>query len=105
MSLKYASLRPVCSSPAYQLVDLIVVLVVRTVDGALLSESVQVKAPLLMLLGGADLRVPASNGLQVHLLQAQGIYSNSSWKTGRPAWPGPGPVKSGPFWAQPTRYG
>jgi acylaminoacyl-peptidase len=30
------------------------------------SLIVQVKAPLLMLLGGADLRVPASNGLQVH---------------------------------------
>ena len=29
---------------------------------------VQVKAPLLMLLGGADLRVPVSNGLQVHEL-------------------------------------
>ena len=29
---------------------------------------VQVKAPLLMLLGGADLRVPVSNGLQVQEL-------------------------------------
>jgi hypothetical protein len=42
---------------------------------------VQVKAPLLMLLGGADRRVPVSNGLQVHeylLRSASRIYSNSS---------------------------
>lgn len=38
------------------------------------------KAPLLMLLGGADLRVPVSNGLQVHeylLRFVQQFYSNS----------------------------
>lgn len=48
------------------------------VDGTLLI--VQVKAPLLMLLGGADLRVPVSNGLQVHEYFLRSIYSNSSRK-------------------------